>query len=122
MERAFSSPYVLRQRLGHNLDAHEIATFDPEALETLFATPRALHRVPRAFAKRAQEMCQILVERYDGDASKLWTEAANGRSLRRGGLAALGRRHHRRNLAGQGARVKKAMKAAAKSGGQCLLS
>ena len=79
MEKAFSSPYVLRQRLGRDLDAREIAAFDPAALEAIFATPPALHRFPRAFAKRAQELCQILVARYDGDASKLWTEAANGR-------------------------------------------
>ena len=39
MEKAFSSPYVLRQRLGHDLDAHEIASFDPVALEAIFAQP-----------------------------------------------------------------------------------
>jgi uncharacterized HhH-GPD family protein len=79
MEKAFSSPYVLKQRLGRDLDAREIAAFDPAALEAIFATPPALHRFPRAFAKRTQELCQILVDRYDGDASKLWTDAANGR-------------------------------------------
>jgi uncharacterized HhH-GPD family protein len=79
MEKAFSGPYVLRQRLGHDLDAHELATFDPAALETIFATPPALHRFPRAFAQRTQALCQMLVEQYDGDASKLWTEAANGK-------------------------------------------
>ena len=79
MEKAFSGPYVLKQRLGHDLDAHELAGFDPEALETIFATPPALHRFPRAFAQRTQALCQMLVEQYDGDASKLWTEAANGK-------------------------------------------
>jgi uncharacterized HhH-GPD family protein len=79
MEKAFSSPYVLKQRLGRDLDAREIASFDPEALETIFATPPALHRFPRAFARRAQELCQLLVDRYDGDAAKLWTEARDGR-------------------------------------------
>src|SRR6476619_2890040 len=78
MEKAFSGPYVLKQRLGRDLDAHELAGFDPEALETIFATPPALHRFPRAFAQRTQALCQMLVEQYDGDASKLWTEAANG--------------------------------------------
>ena len=32
MEKAFSSPYVLAQRLGHELDAAELAGYDPEAL------------------------------------------------------------------------------------------
>src|SRR5262245_61842342 len=79
MEKAFSSPYVLRQRLGQDLDAHEIAAHDPEALEAIFAKPPALHRFPKAFAKRAQELCQILVDRYDGDAARLWTEAKSGK-------------------------------------------
>src|SRR6476619_3039572 len=68
MEKAFSSPYVLTQRLGHDLDAAEIASFDPEAFEAIVAKPPALHRFPRANAKRMQELCQVLVEKYDGDA------------------------------------------------------
>lgn len=79
MEKAFSSPYVLKQRLGHDLDAHELASFDPVALEAIFAKPPALHRFPKAFAKRAQELCQMLVEKYEGDASRLWTGAKDGK-------------------------------------------
>jgi uncharacterized HhH-GPD family protein len=78
MEKAFSSPYVLRQRLGRDLDAREIASFDPEALVAIFAKPPALHRFPKAFAKRAQELCQVLVDKYDGDAARLWAEAKTG--------------------------------------------
>jgi uncharacterized HhH-GPD family protein len=78
MEKAFSSPYVLKQRLGHDLDAYEIASFDPAALEAIFAKPPALHRFPKAFAKRALELCQVLVEKYEGDASRLWTQAKDG--------------------------------------------
>jgi uncharacterized HhH-GPD family protein len=81
MEKAFSSPYVLTQRLGHDLDAREIATFDPEAFEAIVAKPPALHRFPRANAKRIQEMCQVLVERYDGDAANIWTGVDSGAEL-----------------------------------------
>jgi uncharacterized HhH-GPD family protein len=81
MEKAFSSPYVLKQRLGRDLDAREIAEFDPEAFEAIFAKPPALHRFPRANAKRAQELCQVLVERYDGDASNVWTGVDSGPEL-----------------------------------------
>ena len=59
MEKAFSSPYVLKQRLGHDLDAREIAAFDPEAFEAIVAKPPALHRFPRANAKRIQELCRL---------------------------------------------------------------
>jgi uncharacterized HhH-GPD family protein len=81
MEKAFSSPYVLAQRLGHDLDAHELAAFDPDELTEIFAKPPALHRFPKANAKRAQELCQMIVDRYDGDAARLWTEAKTGAEL-----------------------------------------
>jgi uncharacterized HhH-GPD family protein len=81
MEKAFSSPYELRQRLGHPLDAHELATFDPDALTAIFSTRPALHRFPRANAKRVQEVCQMLVERYDGDTQRLWLDARTGSEL-----------------------------------------
>ena len=88
MEKAFSSPYVLKQRLGHDLDAQEIAAFDPEAFEAILAKPPALHRFPKANAKRAQELCQVLVERYDGDAAKLWTGVEDRRGAGGAGGAA----------------------------------
>jgi uncharacterized HhH-GPD family protein len=81
MEKAFSSPYVLRQRLGHDLDAREIATFDAEEFEAIVAKPPALHRFPRANAKRIQEMCQVLVVRYDGNAANLWSGVESGAEL-----------------------------------------
>jgi uncharacterized HhH-GPD family protein len=81
MEKAFSSPYVLKQRLGHDLDAREIAAYDADAFEAIFAKPPALHRFPKANAKRAQELCQVLVDQYDGDAAKLWKTAKTGDEL-----------------------------------------
>jgi uncharacterized HhH-GPD family protein len=81
MEMAFSSPYELQQRLGQPLDAAVIAGYDPDAFEQLFARPPALHRFPRANARRAQELCQALVERYEGSAAALWTGAATGAEL-----------------------------------------
>ncbi|MGC5029698.1 HhH-GPD-type base excision DNA repair protein [Micromonospora sp. DT229] len=81
MEKAFSSPYVLTQRLGHDLDAREIAGYDPEALVALFAQPPALHRFPKAMAARVQEVCRALVEHYDGDAARLWAEVPDGAQL-----------------------------------------
>jgi uncharacterized HhH-GPD family protein len=81
LEKAFSSPYVLAQRLGHAPTARELADFDPDALITIFATPPALHRFPKAMAVRVQEVCRVLVDRYDGDAAALWSDAADGREL-----------------------------------------
>jgi uncharacterized HhH-GPD family protein len=81
LEKAFSSPYVLTQRLGHQPTAQEIAELDPEELTKIFATPPALHRFPKAMAARTQEVCRQIVARYDGDTARLWNEAADGREL-----------------------------------------
>ena len=81
MEKAFTSPSVLRERLGTDLDARTIADYDPERFEELFRTPPALHRFPAAMAKRVQALAQVLVERYDGDTTALWADVRDGREL-----------------------------------------
>ncbi|HEV7965693.1 MAG TPA: HhH-GPD-type base excision DNA repair protein [Actinoplanes sp.] len=81
LEKAFSAPYVLAQRLGHEPTAQELADFDPDALIAIFATPPALHRFPKAMAARVQAVCRLLVEEYDGDAAKLWTGVDSGKEL-----------------------------------------
>ncbi|WP_084180844.1 HhH-GPD-type base excision DNA repair protein [Jatrophihabitans endophyticus] len=81
MEKAFTSPEVLRERIGGTLDARVIAGYDPEAFETLFRTPPALHRFPAAMAKRVQALAQLLVERYDGRAEAVWEGVASGDEL-----------------------------------------
>lgn len=81
MEKAFSSPYVLVERLGHVPDVRELAAYDQEALVAVFAQPPALHRFPKAMAGRVQEVCQALVDRYDGDPRQLWDTAPTGAEL-----------------------------------------
>jgi len=81
LEHAFSAPYQLTQRLGHDLDARELAGYDTDALIALFAQRPALHRFPKAMAARVQELCRLIVERYDGDPARVWTEAKTGAEL-----------------------------------------
>jgi uncharacterized HhH-GPD family protein len=81
MESAFQAPYVLRERLGGTLDATAIAQMPPEELEAIFRQRPALHRFPASMAKRAQAVCQFLVEHYDGSAERLWADAASGTDL-----------------------------------------
>ena len=81
MERAFRSPYDLKERLGGRLDAVEIADMDAEALATVFKGPPALHRFPGSMAGRTQDMCRVLVERYGGDAERVWKDAKTGKEL-----------------------------------------
>jgi len=58
-----------------------LANYDTEALTAIFAQRPALHRFPKAMAARVQELCRLVVERYDGDAARVWTEAKSGAEL-----------------------------------------
>ena len=82
MEKAFTSPAVLAERMDGELDARKIAAADPAQLEQIFRTPPALHRFPAAMAKRVQELCRIIVERYDGDAATIYVGVEDGVELR----------------------------------------
>jgi uncharacterized HhH-GPD family protein len=81
LEKAFSSPYELVQRLGHEPTATELAAFDPEALAAVFSQRPALHRFPKAMAARTQDLARLIVERYDGDAAAVWAGASSGKEL-----------------------------------------
>ena len=83
LERAFSAPYDLARRLGHEPTAPELAEYDPEALAAVFAERPALHRYPKSMAARVQALCQLIVARYDGDARRVWNDAADGMDLRK---------------------------------------
>jgi uncharacterized HhH-GPD family protein len=81
LERAFSAPLDLVRRLGHEPTAAELASCDPEALAAVFSERPALHRYPKAMAARVQQLAQLVVERYDGDAANVWGAAATGAEL-----------------------------------------
>jgi uncharacterized HhH-GPD family protein len=81
MEWAFKGPYTLKERLGGRLDANQIAAMDPDEFEALFRQKPALHRYPGSMGKRAHALCRTIVDDYDGDAAKVWTDAADGQDL-----------------------------------------
>ncbi|MBL1107814.1 Fe-S cluster assembly protein HesB [Streptomyces sp. 5-8] len=84
MEWAFKGPRTIADRLGtEDLDAHEIAVMDPEAFAALLSEKPAVHRYPGSMAKRIQQLCQYLVEHYDGDAEAVWRGVGSGTELRR---------------------------------------
>ena len=81
MEKAFRGPYDLTQRLGRDLDAGHIAGLDPDELTEVFRERPALHRFPGSMAKRTQGLCQFVVDTYDGDPTRIWSEAADAKDL-----------------------------------------
>ena len=80
MEHAFRGPAKVLDRFG-SLDPAAIAAADPETFAALCATPPAIHRFPGSMAARLQELSRIVTEEYDGDASRIWTEAGDAQDL-----------------------------------------
>lgn len=81
LEKAFKSPYDLKERLGGKLDVKHIATMDEAELDEIFKKPPALHRFPTANAKRVQELCRLIIDEYGGKADRVWKDAADGEDL-----------------------------------------
>jgi uncharacterized HhH-GPD family protein len=81
LERAFTAPRDLKQRLGGRLDAGFIASMGPDKLAAVFAERPALHRFPASNAERVQQLARIVAEDYAGDASRIWGEARTGEEL-----------------------------------------
>src|SRR4029453_19480628 len=65
------------------LSAVDLAAAHPEELVRVVQGPPALHRYPGSMAGRTQDLCRLLVERYDGRAENLWAEAPDGATLLR---------------------------------------
>jgi uncharacterized HhH-GPD family protein len=78
VQKAFSGPLELRERLG-SFDASTLA--DAE-LEPVFRQRPAIHRFPGAMAKRVHDLAVHVLERYDGDAGRVWSEAKTSKELR----------------------------------------
>jgi uncharacterized HhH-GPD family protein len=81
LEWAFAGPATLAARLGHDLDASELANMDPAALRSLFTAKPALHRYPGSMADRCQAVCQVIVDEYHGDPAAIWETAPDGATL-----------------------------------------
>ena len=81
MEWAFMGPARLSERLGADLDAHDISERDPDAFADLVRAKPALHRFPSSMASRMQALCRHVADHYDGDAGSVWKAAANGEEL-----------------------------------------
>jgi uncharacterized HhH-GPD family protein len=84
VQKAFSGPLAIRERVG-TLDAAALAEAD---LEPVFRERPAIHRFPGAMAQRVHDLAVHVRDTYDGDAARVWTDAANSDELR-ANLAAL---------------------------------
>ena len=78
VQKAFSGPLVLRERLGA-IDADTLASAD---LEPAFKTRPAIHRFPGSMARRVHDLAVHVRDRYDGEAARVWTQAPDSATLR----------------------------------------
>jgi uncharacterized HhH-GPD family protein len=82
MEKAFSGPLVIAQRMGGGLEVAKIAAMSEDDFVALCSRPPAIHRFPAAMAKRVRQVCQVLTEDYDGQAANIWRDAQSGDEVR----------------------------------------
>jgi uncharacterized HhH-GPD family protein len=80
IEHAFRGGYKVLSRFG-TLDPAAIAAADPEEFKAMCSTPPAIHRYPGSMSGRLQELAALVVSKYDGDVTRLWTEASTGAEL-----------------------------------------
>jgi len=84
VQKAFAGPLALKERVGA-LDADTLASAD---LEPAFRQKPAIHRFPGAMAQRVHDLAVHVRDSYDGDAARVWNDAADSQALR-ANLAAL---------------------------------
>ena len=84
VQKAFSGPLAIRERLG-TLDASALADAD---LDPVFRARPAIHRFPGSMATRVHDLAVYIRDNYDGDAARVWGDAADSAQLR-ANLAAL---------------------------------
>lgn len=78
VQQAFVGPLTLRQRLG----AFDPTTLANADLEPVFREKPAIHRYPGSMAKCVHDLAVHVEDRYDGDAARVWTDAADSEELR----------------------------------------
>jgi uncharacterized HhH-GPD family protein len=80
MEHAFRGGWKVLSRFG-TLDPAAIAAADPDEFKALCSQPPAIHRFPGSMAARLQELAEFVESNYDGDVTRLWSEATTGQEL-----------------------------------------
>src|SRR5690242_18848133 len=79
VQKAFAVPSVLKQRAG-TLDPRTLAAM---VLSDAFATEPAILRFPGAMAHGVRDLAAVVADEYDGDAARIWRDAADSKDLRK---------------------------------------
>jgi uncharacterized HhH-GPD family protein len=88
MERAFAGPYLLAQRMRAagagvagaadsgevTLDPAALAGAAPEDVTAWMTGPPAVHRFPGSMGERLRSLAAVVLDEYDGDTTRIWTD------------------------------------------------
>ncbi|MGQ0630360.1 MAG: HhH-GPD-type base excision DNA repair protein [Sporichthyaceae bacterium] len=80
IEHAFRGGWKILTRFG-TLETAAIAAAEPEAFKALCSHTPAIHRFPGAKAAAVQKLAALVESDYDGDPTRIWTEASSGDDL-----------------------------------------
>lgn len=79
-EIAWSLPYRLKERL-HHFDLNKIANMDIDELTGIIKEKPALHRYPSNIAKYLKAAAELLISKYESDASNIWANGASAAEI-----------------------------------------
>ncbi len=79
-EIAWSLPYRLKERL-HHFDLNKIANMDIDELTGIIKEKPALHRYPSNIAKYLKAAAELLISKYESNASNIWANGASAAEI-----------------------------------------
>ena len=79
-EIAWSLPYRLYERL-HHFDLNRIVGMKTEELASIIKEKPALHRYPSNMAKYLKSAAELLIAKYQADASNIWAKGTSAADI-----------------------------------------
>jgi uncharacterized HhH-GPD family protein len=68
--------------MGGGLDVAKISAMSEEEFVELCSQRPAIHRFPAAMAKRIHQVCRVLADDYDAQATNVWKDARSGAEVK----------------------------------------
>ena len=72
-ERAWRIPFELKKRIG-NFEFENLFKLTEKEIKEYFSQPSPLHRFPNEMSKNIYSAIQRIGSKYEGDASKIWSD------------------------------------------------
>ncbi|WP_420634306.1 iron-sulfur cluster loop [Candidatus Palauibacter sp.] len=77
--RAWELPWRLGQRVG-GFEVERLRSLSPEEWSVAVTDPTPLHPLPPTMAENFRLAIELICDRYDGDAARIWNDGCNSRT------------------------------------------